>query len=79
MEKIEKNKYCVAVYYDGTLVQKMVKSNTETNAVKKAVMSIKNYHHELVDGIIEMPDVYLEVQKLLKDKGFVVHSIQILQ
>jgi hypothetical protein len=74
---MKKIKYCVAVFYEGILEQHFVEAKSDSAAVKKAVLIVKRHHSELVDWVIDLPDAYLDVIKLLKEKGFVVNCLQV--
>lgn len=74
---MKKIKFCVAVFYDGVLEQHFVEAKNDSAAVKKAVLLVKKHHSELVDWVIDLPEAYLEVIKLLKDKGFTVTCLQL--
>lgn len=75
---MKKIRYCVAVFYDGILEQHFVEAKNDSAAVKKAVMIVKRNQAELVDWMIDLPEAYLDVIKLMKERGFVVNCTQVL-
>jgi hypothetical protein len=75
---MDRIKYCVAVFYDSNLEQHFVKAKNDSAAVKKAVMIVKRNQAELVDWMIDLPENYLDVVKLMKEKGFIVNCTQII-
>lgn len=74
---MEKIKYCVAVSYDGVLEQHFIKAKSDSAAIKKAILIVKRHQAELVEWVIDLPDAYLEVTKMMKEKGFTVNCVQI--
>ena len=75
---MRKIRYCVAVFYEGILEQYFVEAKHDSAAVKKAVMIVKRNQAEYVDWMIDLPEHYLDVIKLMKEKGFTVNCTQII-
>jgi hypothetical protein len=71
---MELSKFIVAIFFDGELEQHLVKAKNDVVAVKKAVCLSKRYHMDVVNWMMDAPDSYLELLKVVKDKGFVVTS-----
>lgn len=74
---MKKIRFCVAVYYDGVIEQHFVEAKNDSAAVKKAILIVKRHQVELVEWVIDLPEAYLDVIKLMKDRGLTVTCTQV--